>query len=685
VSSLRRRSGESGCSTAHFPEGKGRGGLFRTIGQHDNLNSRRSAGFLRRGPAEPRMKLCSRAWPKRFGGVFAAILALVLFASSAARADVPSSRSVLILDQSAPLRPWASRIIGAVQSSNTDKSGRPISYHVEHLDLFGFGQRQYDDNLRNHLADKYVNKKFDAILSIGPAALDFAIKLRSAAWPEVPVVFAGLSEEAAPHPLPPNTTGIFVYKTFANMVKAARIIVPDLKRLVLVGNPFEGAVYYPQFANEIPEFSKEFEIIDLMGMPVRAIRERVATLTPDSAVFYFGINADAEKKYTTAVEALTPIAEATSRPIIGDADTEVGAGAIGGFDLVTDEVGRDAGRVLLRILDGEEASHIPLTTGHTLRPMFDWRQLQRWHIGENTLPPGSEIRFRPPDIWDRYRAAIVTVIAAVVVQGALISWLLFERRRRRMAEAAARQTMSELLHVNRMATAGELSASIAHEVNQPLAGMVANANAGIRWLAAATPNIDRAEAAFRQIVAAGHHAGDVITSVRGLFKRGAEERCDVQINQLIRNALSLERIAMERRQVSARLELAETLPDILGNRVQLLQVVLNLISNAIESMASSDTRILRITSRVNETGDILVAIEDSGVGIDQQTIVRIFDPLFTTKREGLGIGLSICRSIVENHDGRLWVTSTVGQGSIFFIKLPRFKAGDGWQGRSAST
>ena len=139
-----------------------------------------------------------------------------------------------------------------------------------------------------------------------------------------------------------------------------------------------------------------------MGLPVREIRQRVAALPPDSAVFYFGINADPERKYTTAVEALTLIAEATSRPIIGDADTELEAGAIGGFVLVTDEIGRDAGRLLMRILNGEDTSGIPVTTGNTLRPIFDWRQLQRWNISESTLPAGSEIRFRPPGIWDQY-------------------------------------------------------------------------------------------------------------------------------------------------------------------------------------------------------------------------------------------------------------------------------------------
>jgi hypothetical protein len=169
---------------------------------------------------------------KRFGWMSKAIVGSLAacFACPATWADPPLARSVLILDQSAPLRPWATKIIGALEASKSDRSGRPISYHVEHLDLFGFGGRQYDDNLLSHLADKYREHSFDVILSIGPGALDFAVKLRAAAWPAVPVVFSGLSEQSAPHPLPPNTTGIFVHRTFADMVHAARIIVPNLRR-----------------------------------------------------------------------------------------------------------------------------------------------------------------------------------------------------------------------------------------------------------------------------------------------------------------------------------------------------------------------------------------------------------------------------------------------------------------------
>jgi C4-dicarboxylate-specific signal transduction histidine kinase len=261
------------------------------------------------------------------------------------------------------------------------------------------------------------------------------------------------------------------------------------------------------------------------------------------------------------------------------------------------------------------------------------------------------------------------VALIVFLQAALIAWLLFERHRRRRAEVRARDTMSDLMHLNRAATAGELSASIAHEVNQPLASIVANANAAIRWLAA--PNINEAQAALKRIVASGHHAGEVIASVRAMFKRGGEERVYVQINQLIQNAVSLERIPIERKHVSLQLDLAERLPEVLGDRVQLLQVILNLIRNAVDAMGADGHRFLRIKTQVDDSGHILLSVEDSGHGMDSQVLARIFDPLFTTKQEGLGIGLSICKTIIESHEGRIWVKSAVAEGSTFYIKLPR--------------
>jgi len=598
------------------------------------------------------------------------------FACSAVWADPLLSRSVLVLDQSAPLRPWSVTIIAAVQSSKSDKSGNPISYHVEHLDLFGFAKRQYDDNLRNHLSDKYRGKPIDVILSIGPNAFDFAVKLRATEWPAAPIVFTAVSEATAPHPIPPNTTGIFVHKTFANMVKAARTIIPNLKRLVLVGNPFEGAIYYPQFAKEIPELSGEFEIIDLMGLPVREIRQRVSALSADSAVFYFGINADPERTYATAVEALPLIAETSNRPIVGDGETGVGAGAIGGYVLSPARIGRDAGLLVMRILDGENASNIPVTTGTTLKPMFDWRQLQKWNISESMLPVGSEVRFRPLGMWEQYSAQILAVSVALLFQTTLICWLVYENRRRHLAEVRSRSAMAELTHMNRRTAAGQLSASLTHEVSQPLAVIVTRAGAALRWLRAESPNVEKAEASLEGILAAGHRAGDIVASVRAMFRKDAPQKASTDINQIIRTVLAIVRVELQKNNIDLQTQLDEHLPPVQGDKVQLQQVVLNLVMNGIEAMHSVRPRVLKVQTDQAKPGLVHVLVEDTGTGIDPSKLHQIFEPLFTTKATGMGMGLAICQSIIESHGGRICVSPAVTRGAIFEFELPINTASD---------
>jgi C4-dicarboxylate-specific signal transduction histidine kinase len=296
--------------------------------------------------------------------------------------------------------------------------------------------------------------------------------------------------------------------------------------------------------------------------------------------------------------------------------------------------------------------------------------MQRWGISEHRLPPGSEIYFRDPSLWDQHRAQILTIFAALLVQAALICWLIFEHRRRHLAEIQSRNAMTELIYVNRRAAAGQLSASIAHEVSQPLTGIATRASAGLRWLRAETPNLEKAEAALEQIVVASHRAGDIITSVRAMFRKDTDERLPLDINGIILTVLEIVRIDLQKNEVELQTQLDETISVVEGDKVQLQQVVLNLVMNAIEAMQSVHYRALKVKSEQSKSEMVHVSIEDTGTGIDQSNIDRIFSALFTTKERGMGMGLSICHSIVENHGGRIWVSPGVTRGSIFQLELP---------------
>ncbi|HMF21452.1 MAG TPA: MASE4 domain-containing protein [Pseudolabrys sp.] len=217
----------------------------------------------------------------------------------------------------------------------------------------------------------------------------------------------------------------------------------------------------------------------------------------------------------------------------------------------------------------------------------------------------------------------------------------------------------------RLMTGDAVAATIAHEVKQPLSGMITNADAGLRWLDRPTPDLDEAKAAFKQIAADGHRAGAVIGSIRAIFKQDARSRTSLDISDLIGEAFVLLRGDLQKHRVLVQTEADKRLPQVLGDRIQLQQVLLNLITNAIESMADEDgPRILSVKCEVQD-GGVMVSVADTGAGIGAQDVGRIFNPLFTTKSGGMGMGLSICRSIIEAHDGRLLVAPNAPRGSVF--------------------
>jgi signal transduction histidine kinase len=232
-----------------------------------------------------------------------------------------------------------------------------------------------------------------------------------------------------------------------------------------------------------------------------------------------------------------------------------------------------------------------------------------------------------------------------------------------------------LAHVTRVTTMGELAASIAHEVNQPLSAIVNNGSACLRWLASEEPNLDEARDAARRIIRDGNRAGEVITRIRALLRKTDAKKARLDINQTIREVVTLTRNEAVGKGVAIRMELAAGLPPVLGDRVQLQQVILNLIMNGIEAMASvtDRPRELVISSRQHESDKALVAVRDSGVGLGGQDLERIFDAFYTTKSQGMGMGLAISRSIVEDHGGRLWVVPNDGPGATFQFTLLKYR------------
>jgi PAS domain S-box-containing protein len=248
---------------------------------------------------------------------------------------------------------------------------------------------------------------------------------------------------------------------------------------------------------------------------------------------------------------------------------------------------------------------------------------------------------------------------------------------RKRAEESLREAQADLARVNRVTTMGELTASLAHEVNQPIAAAVTSANSCYRWLAGDVPNLDNARAAAMRIVNDGTRAAEIISRIRLLFQKGTPQQELVDVNEIIGEMIVLLRGEAARYSMSVRTELAADLPQVMGDRVQLQQVLMNLMINGIDAMKNVDgTRELAIKSQRGEKEQVLVCVSDTGTGLPPEQADRIFDAFFTTKPHGTGMGLRICRSIVESHDGRLWADNNSPRGASFCFTLSRAEARD---------
>jgi signal transduction histidine kinase len=328
--------------------------------------------------------------------------------------------------------------------------------------------------------------------------------------------------------------------------------------------------------------------------------------------------------------------------------------------------------VLEQRLAGEPASNVALSNGDNVRPIFDWRQVQRWNVVASSPLEGGETRVRTASIWEQYRWQSLAALTIMLMQALLITGMLYERQRRHVAEIEARRRMSELAHLNRRATAGEMTASIAHELNQPLAAILSNAEAAESLLKSPTPDLAEIREILLDIRRDNERASQVIKHLRSLMKKGESEAQLIDLNETLRDVFKFLSAQALVRSVRLETDLSATPLHVWGDRIQLEQVVLNLAMNAIdaaEHQPKDRRRVIGRTERGNGRS-VVVSVVDFGQGIAAEELARVFDPFFTTKEQGMGIGLSIARTIVEAHRGRIWAERRPGGGTVFHVSLP---------------
>ncbi len=304
--------------------------------------------------------------------------------------------------------------------------------------------------------------------------------------------------------------------------------------------------------------------------------------------------------------------------------------------------------------------------------LFDWRQLKRWSINEDRLPANSIVRYREPSIWLDHKWEIVGVIIILLLQTFALLALIIQHGRSKRTEEEAQRLRDERAHISRVLAMGEIAASLAHEINQPLSAIRSYAQAGLRFLGNNPAEPDEAVKALTGIVAGNRRAEQVIKRIRRAMKKEPFKQSRLEVKDMIDEVVMLVRRKAREQNVSLTVEFADGLPAIFGDRIQLQQVLFNLIINSIEAMTdqSGDSGKIVVRALREKSDTVIISVRDNGVGIAEKQEEILFDAFYTTKAEGMGIGLSISRSIIEDHGGQLWATPNPDRGTTFSFTVP---------------
>jgi signal transduction histidine kinase len=602
------------------------------------------------------------------------LLIINLAGTKAAGQTLAPVQRVLVLYSDERLLPANIIADEAIRATFAVGTSNRLEFYSEFLDVARFPGENQQQRQRDFFEDKYRERPPDLVIAVSGGALVFLAKHRTGLFAGVPIVYCRVAGD--PHTDHLSDAGIVevpVPDSIAPTLEMMLRLHPDTRQVVVVsGTGPRDRQMADNFRQEMAAFGNRVGFTWLTNFSMEELRGELSRVPDHTAVLYLTIFQDAAGKAFTPRQALDAFAPASRAPIYGCFDTYLGHGIVGGSMVTFEQIGRKAAQLGVRILAGEDAQAAIRSEFYQSAPMVDWRQLRRWGINENRLPPGTILEFRQPSLWENYHWYIIAVGGAVAAQSVLITALLSQRARRRRAEIVAQQQQMDLAHASRLTMVGELTASIAHEIGQPLGAILSNAETAEILLQSKQPRLEEVQQILADIRKDDLRASEVIRRMRELLRKRELELKLIDLNTVTSDVLRLVDGESRRRGVEIEKQLADTLPVVRGDVIHLQQVILNLVLNAMEAMSESSESNRRLTMQTSHDGqgNVEVAVEDSGPGIPPEQLPRLFDSFFTTKTHGMGLGLSIVRSIVEAHDGRIWAENNSSGGACFRFTLP---------------
>ncbi len=615
------------------------------------------------------------AYVRTISTVVAALMAASLTCTVAPAAEL--KRVLMLHSFGQNFKPW-SEYAKSIRAELERQSPWPLDITDHSLaaaqDIDGDPESPFAEYIRA----LYVQRPPDLIVSIGAPAGRFIQQHRQQLFSSTPMVLTAIEQRRVQNSsLTVNDTVVAVKHDLPAIIENILRLLPGTKSVTIVNgaSPLE-QFWLGEMRQEFRPFEPRIDFAWTSNLSFDDILKRAAALPSHSAIFWELMIVDAVGTVHQGDKELAKLHEVANAPIFSFDNSFFGRQLVGGPMHSVLQLSQRTAEVAIRILGGEKPGEIKTPPLGFATPKYDWRELQRWNISETNLPPGSEIRFREPALWQQYSWWLVLIITVLVVQTALILALVREDRRRRKAEVEARQRMSELAHMNRHATMGEMSITLAHELSQPLGAILANTEAMEMMANSRPPDMNGFKEILADIKRDNHRAADVIRRVRRILRKVPTEVKSLELNDVVREVFEFVSTQANLRNVILINRPTSQLLAITGDRVQLQQVIINLIINGMDATAGAPNDRRKIIGRTawRSDGFAEVSISDFGPGLSEDNLKNIFNPFFSTKPEGMGMGLSIARTIIEAHNGRIWADNHVTGGAVFRLVLPLAKS-----------
>jgi signal transduction histidine kinase len=608
-------------------------------------------------------------------GIVACLCGYLLISASWAVAATDSAepkRVLMLHSYGRDFKPW-SEYARTIRVELERQSPWPLDIQEQTLVTARFADSMPEEPFVEYLAALYGPRPLDLIVSIGAPAAGFVQRRRDRLFRKVPMLLTAVEQRRVDYlRLTGNDTVVSVRSDISGFLGGILQVLPDVRTIAVVtgASPLE-RYWLTEIKKAAAPLEYRVNFVWYAELPFEEMLRRASTLPPNSAIFWHLLSIDAAGVPREGDAALRELHSVANAPIFSYQEAFFGDGIVGGPMHSVARGSEKAAATAIRLLGGEKPGAIEPVTIDFAVPRFDWREMRRWGISEDRLPSGSQIDFRSPTLFDKYRWQIAMILGVVLLQSGLIAALLHERRGRHLAEIQSRQRLAELAHMNRYSVSGELTTSIAHELNQPLGAILTNAETAELMLKSTSPNIAELREILSDIRRDDQRASDLIRHLRGMLKRAPFDPRDIDLNATISEVVNFVSPLAQAADVKLNCRLAPQELRINGDPVQVQQVVLNLIMNSIDAVSQIENLPRKIEVETGPAGGCAeISIADSGPGIASDQLKAVFEPFFTTKAKGMGMGLSIARTIVEAHHGRILAENKVDGGARFLIRLP---------------